>query len=556
MYCPKCGSPNEKTAKFCIKCGKRLPVSDQPEAKLPAPTPPPDTQQRQGHAMPQPAAPSKAKSRSKLVFVILAVILVLLLILAAELILLLTGWPEQTPTPAAIATLPATVGTPGASPSPSSAVASSPSATVTPLPSATPTVLQEVPAQSDVPSLIFSSFASSYAIAGGKVFLEVDENQTQAIAGKTGDVIWTANTSGRIIKADEELVYIRPSELRVDALDANTGQFRWRYLSEESGWPVGGNDTYVLFSAGSDTHVMDKQTGNRVFSVERGQGGWQLQGKALVGDNKFGLLSDDGHMEWVLSDVWFSRFCDGMFVYRSTGGSDGLGAIDANTGSPLWKSSFIFESYNTNETIICPTENIYLYVNGRRHAFSRDTGELLWRGIAAHWAFSEYKDDTFNCLGEVDGMIVYSHIGYGLTQAYDATNHRLLWENPQFVLSDVVGVLEGTLIGVIWQRHSAFDEAPGIVVGLDPQTGKELWRGESGIIESVHLMEGRLFYTKEGQPEVRFLDPRSGVPIVSIPFDKHIDSHRTTLTDGMIVMVGDDTTLFSDLQEQVIIIRP
>jgi len=75
MYCPECGKPNEKTAKFCIKCGGRLP----------------GTQQGQGPARPQPEAPSKGSGIPKLVVALLVMILVLLIIVAAEIVLLLTG---------------------------------------------------------------------------------------------------------------------------------------------------------------------------------------------------------------------------------------------------------------------------------------------------------------------------------------------------------------------------------------------------------------------------------------------------------------------------------
>lgn len=85
---------------------------------------------------------------------------------------------------------------------------------------------------SETPSLVWSSQASSFATADGKIFIQSGDNQIQAFDIKTGKTIWVVNASGKIVWADPNIVYTRPSEFRVDALDANTGEFRWRNLSQ------------------------------------------------------------------------------------------------------------------------------------------------------------------------------------------------------------------------------------------------------------------------------------------------------------------------------------
>jgi outer membrane protein assembly factor BamB len=563
MYCPRCNSPNEKTAKFCIKCGERLPVSDQPEAELTAQTHPSDAHQRQGPVRPQPAVPSKAKSRSKLVSVMLAVILVLLLIVAVELVLFLMGRPEKTPTPGITSSVQATPGTQGASPSPVSAAASSPSATFTPVPPALeptqPAESQEVQPQSDVPSLVLSARVESFAIAGGRVFVESGDNRIEAFDLKAGESIWMANGTGEILGADPELVYIRPSELRVDALDAGTGELGWRFLSQEAASPISANDNFVLFEGAANLYAVGKSNGNIVSSIPRPDATywfwsylyWPWEGQSLAAWGKYGRLSENGQLKGLLldEDVFILGTCDGILAYTRWDELSGLEAIDTSTGEIAWRSTATGLDSRDKLIVSCGKQNMYLYISpkGKIHAIVKETGDLRWRGLVASLpGYNSSDTAVYRWLGEAEGLVLYSHPGFGMTQAYDVVNHEIVWENPQVVLQRVLGVYEDTLVGVF----------AGTIVGLDQETGSERWRSEPGSIEASHLMEGRLFYISKGEPEVTFLDPESGAIIAAIPFDRRFDSYHCSSAEGLIVAVGAGTGWSSDSQEQVIIIRP
>ena len=66
-YCPRCGTPNDDDANFCIKCGYRFPVQQTPQA------PPPSGQ-------PQQPYPSKHGSKPRIAIDALAVIGLMLLV--------------------------------------------------------------------------------------------------------------------------------------------------------------------------------------------------------------------------------------------------------------------------------------------------------------------------------------------------------------------------------------------------------------------------------------------------------------------------------------------
>ena len=51
-------------------------------------------------------------------------------------------------------------------------------------------------------------------------------------------------------------------------------------------------------------------------------------------------------------------------------------------------------------------------------ALDRETGKKLWTGLP-----------DFDWVLEIDGLLVYAHSGFGLTQAYDVSDHSFLWEN-------------------------------------------------------------------------------------------------------------------------------
>lgn len=290
-------------------------------------------------------------------------------------------------------------------------------------------------------------------------------------------------------------------------------------------------------------------------------------GKLLFGDDKVGLLSDNGRIEWLILDVsgWYVT-CDEMFVYYSKLEEGKLFAVDINTLSPIWnyelptvtsgydsrdlfgvvKYSILFQQNKLSlyglgidyYWIFNGTNNIYIPLNVI-FAISKETGELRWRGLVSNIGFKDSTKDVNNWLGEVNDMVVYSHIGFGWTQTYDVINHRFLWENPHVVLKEFLGITEDTLIGLLYQPRSSWDEPPTIIVGLEQKTGKELWRSELAEIQDVRLIQGRLFYLLKGKSGVWFIDPRSGELLTMVAIEKSKYTNYFMLIDRMIVVYGD-----------------
>jgi outer membrane protein assembly factor BamB len=403
-----------------------------------------------------------------------------------------------------------------------------------------PVESQEVQPQPEVPTLVYSSEAAhdsfmNYTTAGGRLFILYNGYQVRVVDIRSGDELWVLDLTSPSFRADADLVYTWPFELRMDALDANTGELRWSYLSQKpTGVVVASNDKIVVLTEGSQSvlYVIDKSDGTLLSTLEVEAADdipleWKRSaqhGNGVVINGKLAFLSSTGQLEWLTQDVpW--RICDEVFLHHT---AEGLEAIDMNAGTPLWTSEFAAQA----GVFGCREEDILIPVDGRTHAISLETGELSW---------TEPEEVIGSWVGEADGMLVYADTGHGLTVAYDKTNHALLWETRQFALDRIVGVADNTLIGVLWEPRSAPKGPLGIAVGLDTETGTELWRKEIGTNDYddtfIHLVYGRLLYMSPDLPGIKFVDPRSGDLIVEIPLEKHWSAYFS-FTDGMIIVAN------------------
>lgn len=446
------------------------------------------------------------------------------------------------------------------------------------------TIDDEVASQDGVPKLMWSietytesvrtllgersTGTGGYAITPERIFVRTQNNRIQAIDIKLGEVIWTSDMGGQILGADAGNVYISPSSQRVDALEAATGQSKWTGLLPER---INNTDLYaeIFWTVGNSVFVrtqpnwfvqLDRQSGQLLNTYSN----FGLVGEIVIFDEKYVVSPETGQTVWEVSDqVTVKEQCDDLLVL-SERVTNTVEAVDVKSGSSKWRIVLPFDEPLPPRQIICPrnvfgkrflslsslfgellseafahmeipasSSNIYLWLqNNLLTAVNRQNGNIQWLGKISDTAF--LSSNNFHWLGEVNDIIVYSHDGFGLTQAFDAEKHQLLWENTQIVLEQIIGATEDILVGLVWRQRSSGREPPRTLIGLDIKTGEEKWRYEVDGFSRGDLLFNNLCYWTDRKVGLGCIDPDTGALKSFIPLNSSPQS--LIPANGMIIV--------------------
>ncbi|MCI0616950.1 PQQ-like beta-propeller repeat protein, partial [bacterium] len=193
------------------------------------------------------------------------------------------------------------------------------------------------------------------------------------------------------------------------------------------------------------------------------------------------------------------KVCGDLIFYKN---ENVTGAVD-KSGNPVWESQesyfpeycptdqqgYLLSPYGL-EAIEFTSKNFYARTNNSElAAVDKQSGKVNWVG---------YNKD-FKWLGEVDGKVIYSHEGFGLTQALEANNHQLAWENSGLVMDRLVGITGKTIIGL---TNISFGST---IVGINIENGNQIWSqpGEDPLIVGDNLIV-------TNDSTITFVDPQSG----------------------------------------------
>ena len=242
-------------------------------------------------------------------------------------------------------------------------------------------------------------------------------------------------------------------------------------------------------------------------------------------------------LELPLNAVRLMSFCDDLIFYQT---ENSIVAIDKN-GNSVWESQ---ESYFPEDCAIDQqyysasdpygpffidntSENVYSRAdvleggNSKQKlvAVDRQSGKVNW---------VDDDNEISQWLGEVDGKVIYSHKEFGLTQALDAKNHQLVWENSGLVMDALVGAAGKTIVGLTNVNFGG----TATIVGINAETGEQIW-SQPG--ENASLIGDNLILASGSN--VTFVDPQSGNSIQKITLsDKPYEYHP--VGDYLVVIVA------------------
>ncbi|CAH1056981.1 PQQ-binding-like beta-propeller repeat protein [Paenibacillus pseudetheri] len=174
-----------------------------------------------------------------------------------------------------------------------------------------------------------------------------------------------------------------------------------------------------------------------------------------------------------------SPISNGLFYY-SSGGT--LKAVDLTTGKVKWsyKNGSNPEIITNNSVFFITNEGYLVKVNAQ-------TGKLLWKVKAA-------KDPIeIGAFTELVSGVLYFRNEHGGIAAYHPVTGKKIWENKDIPM--YVGSIDGLYDGVL-VVSSTVDNRRTQFFGLDPATGKRLWRIQ-GFYSFVAYRHGQLILREQ-----------------------------------------------------------
>ena len=284
------------------------------------------------------------------------------------------------------------------------------------------------------------------------------------------------------------------------AMDATTGALFWKTTRLQYGSPVHGTAYYggmVYFGTDEGTlHALDAATGRKVWN-------------AAVGPP---------------SDAEISA---GTVYVRD--GAWGVRALDARTGTLLWKSPFLDIGFAA-PTVVGGLVYVGSY-NGYVYALDATTGSIVWSYATA--GFIEGSSVV------VSGGLAYVSSGDMNLYALDATTGALLWKAPLGPQEYNQPLTPALANGVVYA------EGDGDLQAFDAGTGAPLWSTPlaDGHVGSPVVANGVVYIPGWYQGHIYALDAASGAVIWSYKAGGQVAD--PVIVNGMLFFGSSDHNLYA-----------
>ncbi|HXV98555.1 MAG TPA: PQQ-binding-like beta-propeller repeat protein [Anaerolineae bacterium] len=298
-----------------------------------------------------------------------------------------------------------------------------------------------------------------------------------------GEVKWQFKIGGSSTQSSPAvvngLVYIGSSDKHVYAIDAETGQEKWKF---ETGSPVWSSPAVVegVLYIGSNDHylyALDHQTGQEKWKFETGAAVRSspavADGVVYVGSfdkNVYALDAQTGQEQWRFeteASIYSSPTVAAGVLYIGSGcdradGCEGsrpyyLYALDSQTGQEKWR----FEAGSTIESSPAVAAGLVYFgsIDGYLYAVDSRTGQEKWK--------FKTIDSVVSSPGVAAG-VVYIGENNGYLYALDSQTGQEKW---QFKVEDSLYTSPVVVAGVVYMGGADFN-----LYALDSQTGREKWK--------------------------------------------------------------------------------
>ncbi len=351
---------------------------------------------------------------------------------------------------------------------------------------------------------------SAPSSAGELVFLCGDDGKVRAIDGKTGSLKWSYATAGSVKQPPtvwNGRAYVGSGDGAVYCLEAATGQLLWRfrlapverrimlYDRLSSSWPVNSGvlvQEGIAYAAagiidydGTYVYALDAETGAPKW---RNMTSGHIDKELRKGVSAQGILAIAGNQLWMPGGNVISPACyslkDGDCLSRSVGN----GSPRTNRGEEigvLGQDYLIFGGR-------LQYSGIRNYVNPGAFTIAKAGNGRI--GKAIHIGFgkipSAWSDDKFVMANGplsmpacVDSKALIEHLEnasqMNLRQQYRYANTlKKNWTAQELNNSDTVAfvIAKNAIITAIQEQRPRSLSSNWILAGLNPQTGKVMWR--------------------------------------------------------------------------------
>lgn len=247
-------------------------------------------------------------------------------------------------------------------------------------------------------------------VAGGlvasydKVFVGTEDGMVVALAEDSGAQVWKTDVAGEVLSTpavDGGLVVVNTGAGDTVALDAETGEEKWRYESEVPPLSLRGLSSPVMVAGGVLTGTA---TGKVAVAVaDNGMLAWEQAVAAPTGATELERLADIDVKPLVAGNMVYVVSYDGT-----------LAALELRSGRVLWK-----REYASYQTLSIAGNNLFAVdLNGVVYALDRRNGIELWsvsslkqRGLTAAVTLDDYllvgdKWGFVHWLNQEDGKVV------------------------------------------------------------------------------------------------------------------------------------------------------
>ncbi len=318
------------------------------------------------------------------------------------------------------------------------------------------------------------------------------------------------------------VVYSGSDDNHVYALNAETGEFLWRFETQDV---IRSSPTVTdgaVYAGSNDNHVyaLDRETGELLWRYDTGDwvqysppvsNGVVYIAALLDGDRKIHALGGaSGNVMWVAEMPYpfnpeLAPAVVGGKVYAPSGFGE-FYVLDASTGGLLWSLDISMGAESS------PTVSggvVYLTAVNTAYALDESTGELVWsygterlpaRGFPAVIADDAYyfsPDDHIYALDTATGEVLWSFEVDGMINTAPVAAEGMVYVGSESVRFYALDAVTG---GLVWSRESMAgglrspmvaggvlyaESSDGYLRALNATTGEEIWQFQKGYFDGI-----------------------------------------------------------------------